>query len=247
MVRGKPRSKSNPGPSPSSTRYVKSVNSVPSQSSSIEFHVTDPKLKASNTDQDDDSDSDSDCYVVPVQQDHAVPTSYKKDTKQHRIPDDNDEGESSDEYDYPYMDRLSFDAASPSAKHGYENVPNKTVSHNRVNITRLTSFDKSTSPDSKQNEPLSNSQPSKEKIVRTSSQVDILEPLTEREDYIKMHPEELNALVKSRSCNDGRELRSTSDQQMIPKASTTSSQAEHNYKGANRVTPAADGKYVLLV
>ena len=199
-MKGKPRSKSNPVPSPQSTRYVKSVKSVPHQSSSLEFQDTDPKLKPSDVDQDEDSDSDSDCYVVPVQQDHTVATSHMKET---RTPDDeNDDEDFSDEYDYPYMEglsRLSFDPASPSSKHGYENVPNKTVNHNKVNVTR------SRSADGKK-QPLSNSKPSKGKIVRTTSQGEILEPL---EDYIKMHPEELSALVKSPSCDDSRELQST--------------------------------------
>ena len=250
MVKGKPRSKSNPVPSPPSTRYVKSVKSILHQSFSLDFQDTDPKLKPSNVDQDqkvsgidqdEDSDSNSDCYVVPVQQDHTVPMSYMKET---RTPDDeNDDDVFSDEYDYPYMDglnRLSFDAESPSSNHGYENVHNKAVSHSRVNVTKNRSAN-----DRKQL--LSNSKPSKGKIMPTPSQDEILEPLAEHEEYIKMYPEELSVLVKSHLCYDSRELQSVSDQQVTPRASTTSSQAGHNYKNVNRatpVTPPTDGKYV---
>lgn len=249
MARGKPRSKSNPVPSPSSTRYVKSVKSVPAQSSSVDLHSNiDPEVKAPIAD-DDDSGSDSDCYVVPEQQKHIVTMSYTQGTKHHNILDKENDDDFSDEYDYPYVDGLnclSFDAASPSSKNGYENVPNKTVAHNKVRVTRSTSSDKSTSPDVKRHDSSSNSQLGTEKIIRTSSHVDILEPLAEGEDYIKMHPEELSALVKSRSCDDGRLLQSISDQQVTRRVLPASSQAERTCKSNSRVTLATDGMYLCL-
>lgn len=245
MAKGKPRSKSNPVPSPSSTRYVKSVMSVPVQSSSVDLHSNiDPEVRAPSAD-DDDSGSDSDCYVVPEQQKHIVPMSYTEGTKHHNILDKENDDDFSDEYDYPYVEGLnllSFDAASPSSKNGYENIPNKTVAHNKVRVTRSTSSDKSTSPDGKRHNSSSNSQPVTEKIIRTSSHVDILEPLAEGEDYIKMHPEELSALVKSRSCDDGRPLQSMSDQQLA-----AGSQAGRTCKSNSRLTLATDGMYLCLL
>ena len=201
---------------------------------------------------DDGSDSDSDGYVGPLELNHAVKMSYVEGHKQDKQLDD--ESEHTDEYDYPYMEGVTHmfsDIKSAPSQAGYQNVPTKAVRHNRVHLPKSASFDSDSSPDfntnTKRHELLSGSRPAKGQVVRASSQAEILEPLVEGENYIKMNPKEANAMVKSHSYNDSRTLHSISDQSGTPGTSSVNSQMEQNYKGINRLTIATDGMYVHTV
>ena len=218
---------------------------VPTHSSSVDSDDTDSKLK--NLSVDDGSDSDSDCYVGPLELNCAVKMSCAEGYK----PDKH--FEHTDEYDYPYMEGITHvvtNKKSTPSEVGYQNVPVKAVRHNRVHIPMSASFDTNTSPDyktdTKKHELSSGLWPAQDHIVRASSQVEILEPLVEGEDYIKMHPEKMNAMVKSHSCDDGRMLQ-ISDQNGTPGTSPVNSQREHNnYKSINRQTIATDGMFVCM-
>ena len=216
---------------------------VPSHSSSVDSEDTNQKLKALSV--DDASDSDSDCYVGPLEVNRAITMSYAGDKSL-------DENEDSDEYDYPYMEgitRAINTVKSSPSQVSSQNVPVKTVRHNRVNIPKSASSDTNTSPDynmgTEKHKLLSGQQHAKEKMVRTSSQVEILEPLFEAEDYIKMHPGKTNAMVKSHSCDDGRFLQSVSDRSETPGTTSVNSPTKpNNYKSINMLTMATDGTYV---
>ena len=244
---GKPRSKSNPAP-PRDSRYVISHTmsaDVPSHSSSVDSEDTTQKLKALSV--DDASDSDSDCYVGPLEVNRAVTMSYAGDKSL-------DENEDSDEYDYPYIEditrAINTEKSSPSQVRP-QDTPVKAVRHNRVHVPKSASSDTNTSPDynnsgTKKHELLSGPQHGKEKMVRTSSQVEILEPLFEAENYVKMHP--ANAMVKSHSCDDGRFSQSVSEKSETPGTTSVNSPMEHNnYKSINRLTIATDGMTQLNV
>ena len=95
---------------------------------------------------------------------------------------------------------------------------------------------------------LSGQQHAKAKMVRTSLQVEILEPLFEAENYIKMHPGKTNAMVKSHSCDDGRFSQSVSDRSETQGTTSVNSPTEHNnYKSINRLTMETDGTYICII
>ena len=238
---GKPRSKSNPPP-PRDNRYVISQSlslDAPSHSSSVESEDINVKLKNLNV--DDASDSDSDSYVGPLELNRAIKMSYAEGNK------NLDESEHTDEYDYPYMEGIAHAVKSSPSQDRPPDVPVKTVRHNRVNLPKSPSSDTSASPDyntgTKKHELLSGPRHTKEQMVRTSSQIEILEPLFEVKDYIKMHPDKTNnAMVKSHSYDEGRLMQCQSG---TPGAASVNSPMEHdNYKNIDTLTMATDGTYV---
>ena len=229
---GKPRSKSTPV-TPQSSRYVisQSLSTDVPPHSSVEL--------GDSQSVDCGSDSDSDCYVGPLEVNHAIKMSYAEGTKQNV---DLKESEDINEYDYPYMEHVVQQVKHERSLTSYQNVPSKTVMHNKIQVTKSNSSDNITSPDKvdkKGHKLLS----AKAQVVRASSQVEILEPLNEGEDYIKMHPEKTNAMVKSHSYNDSRTLRLMSDQSETPEASGINSELRHDCKSVNSHS-LIDGMYV---
>lgn len=173
----------------------------------------------------------------------ALVVSYSEGTKL-------DEHEDFDTYDYPYMEggNILYSKGKGSSSEHSQIVPEKTVRHNRVHIPKSLSYDNNTSPDHivdiKRHEL---SQPSQQQIERTSSQIEILESLAEGEDYVKMHPEQAKAMVKSHSYDDSRMLQSMSNQNRSTRASPpVDSQMEDGYKRISRLTLETDGKWVIV-
>ena len=222
---------------PRDSRYIISHSISEGHSCSVDSKDTHLKLKSVSS--DDASDSDSNCYISPLELNHAVRMSYAEGQNP-------DKSKHTDEYDYPYITRAfttSIVTSSPLQVRP-RNVPAKTVRHNRVHIQKLTSFDTNTSPDHSTYELLSTPWSAGEKMVRASSHVEILEPLFEAEDYIKMHPSK--GMIKSHSCDEARFLRSISGQSETPGTVSVNSPMEHNnYKSINRLTITTDGMYAI--
>lgn len=235
----KPKSKSS---SPSQKKeYIRIQSSVDS---------TDSDIAPKNCNVDG-SDSDSDCYVGPLEMKHAISMSYSEGMKHHNYCNSGSDDNCSLEYDYPYIEEIknSPTGSKPTSKHGYQNVPNKTVKHSKVKIQKSLSFDSSVSPDNcsdgMEYEVLSNLKPSNTQVMRPSSQVDILEPVGEDEDYIRMNNNKyVNAMVKSHSYDDTRVLQSMSESVVVrPKPPPAeSSKVEHDYKQLDQLTISDDGK-----
>ena len=169
------------------------------------------------------TESDLECYVSPLEINRAVSMSYAEGRDLHK-------SRNTDEYDYPYVEVKN------------RNVPAKAVRHNKVHLTKLATCETNTSPDYS-----TGAKHTKEQMVRASSHVEILEPLFEADDYVKMYPGKTNSgMMKSHSYDEGRFLRSVSDQSESPPVTlSASSLIEHNnYNAIDRLTVATDGMYV---